>query len=277
MTAHARERRPKSAELDGIFHELADRRRTDPACGDLLQYRRLATAHQYTRLYRLVAEHLPAGAKVLDWGCGNGHVSYALRRLGYDVSGYSFEDFGLRRYLGDDYRFARGTADEPSSLPFSDASFDGVMSVGVLEHVRETGGDELASLHEIRRVLRPGGVFLCYHLPNRFSLIEALNRRFPSKHSHQFRYTRSDIESMCRLSGLELLTVTRYGALPRNLWHRAPSGVGDSPLVVRMWDALDFTLGSILSPWCQNYLFVGRKPVGRDVSRPAGGATDVVA
>jgi hypothetical protein len=31
-------------------------------------------------------------------------------------------------------------------LPFPDTCFDAVASVGVLEHVRETGGNELASL-----------------------------------------------------------------------------------------------------------------------------------
>jgi SAM-dependent methyltransferase len=231
----------------------------------------MATAHQYRRLYELVARHLPEGASVLDWGCGNGHVSYGLHRLGYRVSGYSFEDFGLRRYLGEDYHFERGTPEDPSRLPFEDESFDGVMSVGVLEHVRETGGHEVASLQEIARVLKPGGAFLCYHFPNRYSLIETMSRRIPSKHSHPFRYTQGDIESLCRCSGLDLVETRRYGALPRNFWHRSPASIGDSPWIVRTWDALDTGLGAVLSPWCQNYLFVARKPTATGVADFGGG------
>ena len=242
-----------------IFEELARHRDADPACADLLQYRRMATAHQYLRLYDLVRRYLPAGSEVLDWGCGNGHASYGLQRSGYRVTGFSFEDFGLRRHLGADYRFVQGDPAEPATLPFAAESFDAAVSVGVLEHVRETGGDEAASLREIVRTLRPGGLFICYHFPNRFSLIEAMTRRIPGKHSHRYRYTGEDILRLCREAGLEVVALGRYGALPRNFWHRTPGSVGNSRAVARGWDLLDSGLGTLLSPICQNYYFVARK------------------
>lgn len=241
------------------FADLAAIRREDPACHALLQYRRLVTAHQYRRLYALVDRYLEPGAKVLDWGCGNGHVSYGLWRRGYRVSGFSFEDFGLRRHLDPAYELRIGSDDDPSGLPFESASFDGVMSVGVLEHVRETGGNELASMKEIARILRPGGTFICYHLPNEHSAIEAMSRRRAGVHSHEYRYTRADIEDLCRETGLELLQVRRYGALPRNMWHRAPAALGDSPLMAGIWNAADAVLGTIFARWTQNHLFVARK------------------
>jgi SAM-dependent methyltransferase len=251
--------RDSSEPSEAIFRQLSELWRADPACADLLQFRRLATAHQYRRLYRLVRRYLAPDATVLDWGCGNGHVSYGLSRMGYRVTGYAFDDFGLRRHLDDGYTFEQGNPEDPSGLPFPSGSFDAVMSVGVLEHVRETGGDEIASLLEIHRVLRPGGVFLCYHLPNRYSFIEAITRRIPSTHSHRFRYTMSDIEALCRRSGLELAEAKRYAALPRNLWHRFPPRIGDSTFVTAVWDAMDAVLETVLSPWCQNYLFAARR------------------
>lgn len=250
----------KSSLTDQTFLELAACWRNDPACHALLQYRRLITANQYRRLYALVDQYLTPRSKVLDWGCGNGHVSYGLWRRGYAVTGFAFEDFGLRRHLDPTYELRTGSEDDPSGLPFQAATFDGVMSVGVLEHVRETGGNEAASLREIARVLRPGGAFICYHFPNQHSLIEALSRQNRSKHSHQYRYTRADIESLCLGAELELVEIRRYGALPRNMWFRAPRALGDSSLVTGMWNGLDRILGALLPRWTQNYLFVARKP-----------------
>lgn len=250
----------QSLLTEQTFQELAAFWREDPACRALLQFRRLVTACQYQRLYELVDRYLSPGSKVLDWGSGNGHVSYGLWRRGYQVSGFSFEDFGLRRHLGPSYEFKQGSEGDPSGIPFEANSFDGVMSVGVLEHVRETGGNELASLREIVRVLKPGGTIICYHFPNEHSLIEAISRRRASVHSHKYRYTRHDIEGLCQQSGLELLEIKRYGALPRNMWFRTPPSVGNSPLVTAAWNTMDGLLEAILPRWTQNYLFVGRKP-----------------
>lgn len=249
----------KSALTAQTFRELAAFRDNDPGCAALLQFRRQVTAYQYQRLYELVDQYLTPGSKVLDWGSGNGHVSYGLWRRGFRVSGFSFEDFGVRRHLDDSYEFKQGNEDDPSGLPFESNSFDGVMSVGVLEHVRETGGNELSSLREIARVMRPGGTFICYHFPNEHSLIEAMARRNPASHSHKYLYGRDDIEKLCADTGLKLLELKRYGALPRNIWHRAPASVGNSAIAVGAWNAMDNLLGALMPRWTQNYLFVARK------------------
>jgi SAM-dependent methyltransferase len=57
------------------------------------------------------------------------------------------------------FRFAKaagGVQAEEDRLPFADASFDGVLSAGVLDQVNDLPG----ALTLIRRVLRPDGVFL---------------------------------------------------------------------------------------------------------------------
>ncbi|MEO7362820.1 MAG: class I SAM-dependent methyltransferase [Gemmatimonadaceae bacterium] len=241
------------------FRELAAFREDDPACHALLQFRRQVTAYQYQRLYELVDRYLRPHSQVLDWGSGNGHVSYGLWRRGFRVSGFSFEDFGVRRHLDASYKFKQGNEDDPSRLPFDSDAFDAVMSVGVLEHVRETGGNELASLREIARVLKPGGAFICYHFPNKHSVIEAMARRSRTSHSHKYLYGRADIATLCDQTGLKLLEVKRYGALPRNIWHRTPPSVGNSGAAVTLWNTMDSLLGALLPRWTQNYLFVARK------------------
>lgn len=251
--------RGPTVEIDSLFRELGRLQRL-PECADLLQYRSIVTAHQYLRLIEIFRASVVSGAEVLDWGCGNGHFSFLMERMGYHVTGFSFEDFGLRRYLSDRYVFAKGSPDMPVRLPFDDETFDAVASVGVLEHVRETGGTEAGSLAEIQRVLRPGGKFVCYHLPNRYSWIEMVNKVVPGKHRHRYRYTPGSIRRLCEGAGLVCRMIRRYGALPRNVWGRAPASLRDSAAVARVWDAVDSALGLPLAPFCQNFVFVAEKP-----------------
>lgn len=239
------------------------------------QFRSLPQASQYRTLYALTRRHMPPGARVLDWGCGNGHFSFLLARLGAAVTAYSFEpEPAVFSLLAPQERqritFVNGSSEDPSALPFEGASFDCAFSIGVLEHVRETGGTEAGSLREIRRVLKPGGRFVCYHLPNRYSYIEALQRaRYRSTPNastagdyslpwlyHAYRYTGADIEALCRDTGFTLAELRRYGALPRNMLARLPAALKRSRAATRAIDALDTALQVALSPVSQNYAFV---------------------
>ena len=242
-----------------ILRELQDLACTDPA---LAQFPSLVGGHQYLRLYELVRRNVPAGAEVLDWGVGNGHFSYFLLRAGYKVSGYSLETRTAPALLDDPaYRFEPGTTADPVGIPFPDHSFDAVASIGVLEHVRETGGSEEASLSEIRRVLRPGGVLICFHFPNRYSLVDVLARFLPIYH-HQYRYTRRDIEKLLGEAAIDLCEVRRYAILPRNQLRRLPHAARRSEALARIYDAADALLGTVLAPVCTNYSFVARRPAG---------------
>jgi SAM-dependent methyltransferase len=252
---------------DTILSELVERALARDL--DWPQFRSLAGARQYRQLYRMTRRHVPPGGDVLDWGAGNGHFSYFLSRAGYRPTGFAIEGGSQAAWLGEPFvRFVGGSIAEPVRLPFPDRSFDAVSSVGVLEHVRETGGREAASLDEIVRVLKPGGVFLCYHFPNQTSLIDRLARTVPGKHFHQFRYTRGDIERLGRGAGLELLEAARYGALPRNMLSRLPASLRRAAPPADAWDALDSLLGALAGPLCQNWRFVARKPAAVSPATP---------
>ncbi|HYB12300.1 MAG TPA: class I SAM-dependent methyltransferase [Myxococcota bacterium] len=246
---------------DAILGELVHLARAGGGRG-LLQFESLVSAHQYRDLYPLFRAYVPKGAEVLDWGAGNGHFSYFLLRSGYSVCAFALHDEGFEAWRPKGpYRFVPGTPSDPVTLPLPDASFDAVASVGVLEHVRETGGEEAASLREIVRVLRPGGLFVCWHLPNRWSWIEAIADRLPGKHHHAYRFSVSQIDALLTAAGLERVLLRRYGFLPRNLWGRSfLRGLGQRRAVARAWDALDHVLGWGFSIACQNLAFVARKP-----------------
>jgi SAM-dependent methyltransferase len=247
----------QGAPDEEILVELA---RLGARNAELEQFRSLVGAHQYLRLYQLVRRRVAPDADILDWGTGNGHFSYFLVRAGFRATGYSFSKPAfLDLHGGPTYRFALGDVSEPVAIPFADASFDAVASVGVLEHVRETGGNETASLREIERVLRPGGIFICFHFPNRYSLIDLGARHLPGAHHHVQRYTKRDIRALVRTTGLELVELRRYAILPRNLGYLLPKRARYSPRVAAAWNLVDDALGSLLSPLCTNYYFVARK------------------
>lgn len=244
---------------DALLCDLT--KRADRHAAPIPQFGSLVGARQYSRLYSMVRRHVARGSRVLDWGAGTGHFGYFLTRSGYQATGFEMSSAPGLDWVGQPYvDFATGDLSEPIHLPFPDASFDAVVSVGVLEHVRETGGNELASLAEIRRVTRPGGLFLCYHLPNRTSWIEFIAARIPGKHHHAFRYTGRDIRTMTAQTGWRLLETERYGLLPRNSLRRLPDPLRDSPLLANVWDAFDSMLAIPLGPFCQNFAFVTQRP-----------------
>ncbi len=234
-----------------------------------LQFENLITGAQYLPIYRLTRRHVQPGQRVLDWGCGNGHFSYFLLRQGLEVQGFSLDPGSnrLASYLedrfGDAYAMTEGDQVDPVTLPFADRAFDLVFSIGVLEHVRETGGSERASLAEIVRVLRPGGLFICGMLPKRYSWIEFLVRQAfkGKKHHHAFRYTGRDIDAMMRDVCLAPIKVQTHGFLPRNSWnHRRLRPLSHRRLPTYGFNALDRILARGLSPIAQNFLFSARKP-----------------
>ena len=256
---------PYEQQVSDIFGILS----SDPAGHTVLQFQSLPSANQFRRLYALVDQHLHPGARVLDWGCGNGHFAFYLAKHGFQVTAYAFdpepEIFAL---LKPDEReriaFVRGGPDDPHTIPFDNASYDCVFSVGVLEHVRETGGTEAMSLKEIRRVLRTDGAFICYHLPNRYSYIEALSRMIhgpqdpASRIYHDWLFDTGQIRSLCEGAGLTITKLQRYGALPRNVFARLPAALRHSRRLATAVNVADLVMEPIMAPIAQNYAFVAR-------------------
>jgi SAM-dependent methyltransferase len=229
---------------------------------DLEQWSGLIAARQYVTLVDTLNRYAPKGGSVLDWGSGKGYFAYWLVRNGYLVSATDFHrpdiEDDLRAHAGARFTFA--PLSDASHIPFPDDLFDVVASVGVLEHVREGGGDEMSSLREIWRVLRPGGHLICVALPNRRSWVEFLARRAGgAKFSHRYRYLPADVRTMVAGAGLELVALRRYGAFPRNVTNRLPARIRDAPLVANTFDRVDRVAGALLTPFVQNIEFVARK------------------
>jgi SAM-dependent methyltransferase len=112
-------------------------------------------------------------SRVLELGCGRGIAVIQLHREGYSAKGYEVEggypksSKNLCQEVGIDWDslFDIGGAD--SRLPYENNSFDLVWTDQVLEHVEDLN----FFLSEVKRVLRPGGIFWA-RFPSKFNLIE---------------------------------------------------------------------------------------------------------
>jgi len=248
-----------SLAIDLVRNLNAAARRAGVA-DSIVQFDNVATQAQYSLPYAVTARHVKHGDMVLDWGCGNGHFSLLLESLGARVTGYSFEPPPRAMAASSSFRFVSGSATDPRSLPFPDASFDVVTGVGVLEHVWETGGDERASLRELTRVLRPGGVLLTFHLPNRAGWIEQMVHAFRlQKHFHQRKFDESEIRALWTEAGLSVEALGLYNALPRAELSRLPGAVRHSAAFARAYDVIDNAIAWTAPRLCTNYYIVGRR------------------
>jgi SAM-dependent methyltransferase len=151
--------------------------------------------------------------KMLDWGCGKGHVTYLLKDGGCDVTSCD-----ILLNAKDDSTFGQETPiiqktgihvvplEHEYILPFEDKSFDVVISWGVLEHVPH----HLESLKEINRVLKDNGLLFCYFLPYTYSWSQNL-ANLMGNHYHDRLYNKKISEGLLEESNFEML----------DFWHRA--------------------------------------------------------
>jgi SAM-dependent methyltransferase len=115
-------------------------------------------------LDQILKNRFPPGTRILDAGCGGGRNLTYFLRAGYDVHGVDHDPAAVSatRALAaqlapnlDQHNFTLAPIEE---LPFPDASFDTVLANAVLHFARDES-HFLAMLHEMWRVLRPGGIF----------------------------------------------------------------------------------------------------------------------
>lgn len=105
--------------------------------------------------------HLAEGATVLDAGCGPGHLAVALASQGFAVSALDgaepMLDAAKRNAADFTTRFPIAfQLGDIERLPYADATFDLVVSTGVIEYLP----DDARVLAEFRRVLKPGGALV---------------------------------------------------------------------------------------------------------------------
>ncbi|MCW5866089.1 MAG: class I SAM-dependent methyltransferase [Candidatus Eremiobacteraeota bacterium] len=152
-----------------------------------------------------------ADLRMLDWGAGKGHFTYLLREAGAEVTPADVNPAEGEKILG-----RVEALDHPYRLPFAGGSFDVVISMGVLEHVPQ----EVESLKEIQRVLRPGGLFFCFNLPYHLSWVQWAARLL-GNHYHDRFYGRRQTQALLTGQNFQILDLWLRQLFPKNrVWVR---------------------------------------------------------
>lgn len=162
-----------------------------------------------------------SGKTILEIGCGEGGVTKALAQekpkfiIGIEpmLDGYYYSE-GTRTAKeeeGENWRICRGNA---LNLRFPDNSFDIVISVATFEHIEHLD----QCLAEIKRVLKPGGIFYteygpiwsgvighhcCNWIKSEVLKIPAWGHLYMTKEEmHAYltaNYSKEEADSICRL------------------------------------------------------------------------------
>ncbi|MCO4782083.1 MAG: class I SAM-dependent methyltransferase [Candidatus Cloacimonetes bacterium] len=178
---------------------------------------------RYKKCIKLLLSELHdvSGKKILDFGCGDGVLTYELEKCGAHAHGVDLSEiavqFGKERHLqlGSNATFKVGSCLE---APYEDNYFDAIVSSDVIEHVPSAK----KFLEEVKRILKPNGVAII-STPIRFTespldkmhVVEWFEEEYKTVVQEVFE--NSSFEYSHPIFWLELINRNRYCRLLVNL------------------------------------------------------------
>jgi SAM-dependent methyltransferase len=170
---------------------------------------------------RLLATLTPVRGRVIDAGCGTGGLLAVLRRRRPDLDLVGVEwspDAAARAARKSGAAVVSGSI---NALPVADARFDAAIAADVLCHAAV---DPLRALHELLRVLRPGGV-LAVNMPAYAWLHSAHDRRVHNAR----RITAAQLAGWLAQAGFRQIRARYWNGLllPMMIAHRKLRAAGE--------------------------------------------------
>jgi methionine biosynthesis protein MetW len=162
-----------------------------------------------TFIQHAIAELVPHGARVLDLGCGDGAMlEYLQKERGCTGYGVEIDDGNVLACVQRGVNVVQLNLDEGLAM-FEDASFDVVLQIDTLQHLRNAE----VMLRETARVGRVGIVAFpnFAHWPNRLSILQGrmpVTKRLPYQwyDTPNIRVgTHADLADLAARNGLRVL------------------------------------------------------------------------
>ncbi|MEL7038784.1 MAG: class I SAM-dependent methyltransferase [Cyanobacteria bacterium J06592_8] len=108
----------------------------------------------------LLEKYIPHQGNICDIGCGSGRLLSACQELGYQAYGLEPDAEAKAVAVSKGLQVKQGIA-EDLSKHFQEQFFDGIVMTHVLEHCL----DPRLALENVKKVLKPKGIFVC-EVPN---------------------------------------------------------------------------------------------------------------
>lgn len=213
-----------TCELDEFLSTVAHQYPSHAFLGNATQMvflRQVALLKEYSQL---VFDKPSSKLKVLDWGCGKGHISYLLAKEGFQVTSCDRKNCSNDSAFGQEVPILKSKnisvipLEHDVQLPFENSTFDLVVSFGVLEHVPR----DKDSLMEIHRILKPGGIFFIFFLPYILSWTQFVSR-MRGEHYHDRLYTSRKLRQLAAQTGWEIVDVWHGQLFPKNSISYSPN------------------------------------------------------
>lgn len=228
------------------------------------------------RVFRKTIGPIKSG-RILEIGCGRGSMGafFADNEFEVNLLDTSLDALRIaRKNFSDDCLSASFVCANALSLPFKDSTFDVVVSIGLFEHFAKIRPPLLEQI----RVLRTGGVFLGYVVPERtlsvqtlaipvnwllrmghgiYNLIRCVKKRNGlSQKAHLYRNTSTSADYLAILRDAGVRTMGSFGMFPVPMISHSPGfpfSLMAKPLelsLVRIWKILlSLRRDKEIDPW----------------------------
>jgi len=171
---------------------------------------RSSNAREFVAVSR---RYLETGGRILEGGCGNGHIAVALQEAGYRLTALDWAERTVARVRSANPGM-RTLQGDVRSLELSDGEFDGYWSLGVIEHFWDGYAD---ILNEAYRVLKPSGyLFLTFPSMNMVRDLKLRRGSFESWNSssaptgfYQFALRPKAVAADVAEAGFEVVSISR--------------------------------------------------------------------
>ena len=238
--------------------------------------------HDMLDFLNTIDNYLDRGNRVLDLGCGYGFFSALLAQNGHRVHGLDIATDTHVQMSDRNGSIVASAVDNKQRLqpvwkslagrwavdfalydgreiPYPDQHFDGVVAIGVLEHVPPAELD--AVLSDVVRVLKPGGRFFIFYAPRSRSYAEWLARVLGVGH-HDILFEQGKLERVLSKQGFD---ITRTDV--QDLFLRGGLGLQwllnfFEPLT-RMLEKL--LMSTPLRAFAHHWMILSQKPAGASI------------
>lgn len=156
----------------------------------------------YRRRRSVIRRHFPSPGRVLDVGCAAGFFLRVMQEEGWDVTGLEPSD-AIRPHAEELIGKENVLAGLLGQVDLEPGSFDLVTMWDVIEHIPDT----VAALHEVKRLLKPGGRFLVetQNVDSRAAKVLGKNWQHYKHAEHIYHFNPRTIDRLFREGGFEIL------------------------------------------------------------------------